>query len=74
MWTKTFWVDTVERTIRTAAQVAVGALTTSVTIYEIDPKAIIGVVAISALTTVLTAIGASGIGDHGTASVIPKEG
>lgn len=73
MWTAHFWKDTVERAIRTAAQVAVGALTTSATIYEVDTKAVIGIVAISTVVSVLTAIGAAGIGDEGTASVLKNE-
>lgn len=73
MWSAFFWKDAIERAIRTAAQVAVGALTTSATIFEIDAKAVVGTIAISTLVSILTSIGASGVGETGTASVLPKE-
>lgn len=72
MWTASFWKDTIERAIRTAAQVAVGALTTSATIYEVDAKAVVGIVAISTVVSVLTSIGAAGVGEQGTASVLKE--
>ena len=73
MWSAFFWKDAIERAIRTAAQVAVGALTTSATIFEIDAKGVVGTIAISTLVSILTSVGASGVGETGTASVLPKK-
>ena len=69
--TATFWLDTLERTIRTAAQAVLGAMVGSqVALDELDWQAILITVATACVLSVLMAIVASGIGEPGTASVL----
>lgn len=69
--TATFWLDTFERAIRTAAQVLFATLTASqVALNELDWQLVgwstIGAVVLSVLMSII----ASGIGEPGTASVL----
>ena len=69
--TATFWLDTLERTIRTAAQALLGALTASqVALDELDWQLVGLTVGTACILSVLMAIVASGIGEPGTASVL----
>jgi hypothetical protein len=69
--TATFWLDTLERTIRTAAQTLLGAITASqVALDELDWQLVGLTVGTASLLAVLMSIVASGIGEPGTASVL----
>lgn len=65
MFTRRFWLDTVERCVRTAAQAAIGAVGTTAVIQEVDWQIVGGTTALATLTAFLLAVaaGASGSGD-----------
>lgn len=74
MFAATFWKSTVERSIRTAAQVLLGFLVVGETgILDVDWEQALGVSGIATLASVLTSIVATGVGDKGTASLV-KDG
>lgn len=69
--TATFWLDTLERVVRTVAQVLLGTMGASqIALDELDWQLIGWSVLGAAIVAVLTAILASGIGEPGTASVL----
>lgn len=64
--TAAFWGATAERAIRTAAQAAIGVLTTNATgLADIDWAAAASVVGVATALSVLTSIVASGVGNAG---------
>lgn len=70
-----FWTDTLERVIRTTAQVAVAVLATPVAMSQagvptsIPWEAVLTATAGAAALTFLTALAGRGVGDHSTASL-----
>lgn len=69
--TGTFWLDALERAIKTAAQVLLGTLGASqVALNELDWQLILWSVIGATVLSVLTSIVSSGIGEPGTASVL----
>lgn len=70
--TATFWLDTLERTIRTVAQVAIGIFTVNKapTPDDVDWTTTWWLLAVTAIGAVLFSVVASGIGEPGTASVL----
>lgn len=69
MRTKAFWLDTLERAVKTAAQavIASGLISTAV---SIDWQAITGIGLTAALLSVLTSIGSARVGDD-SPSLVP---
>ena len=75
--TKQFWTDTLERTVRTAAQTAAAtfggsAVVTAVTDADwasIPWEASLGLTALATLLAFLTALGGKAVGDPSTASL-----
>lgn len=69
MRTKAFWLDTIERAIKTAAQavIASGLISTAV---SIDWQAITGIGLTASLLSVLTSIGSARVGDD-SPSLVP---
>lgn len=69
MRTKTFWLDALERAVKTAAQavIASGLISTAV---SIDWQAITGIGLTSALLSVLTSIASARVGDD-SPSLVP---
>lgn len=71
MWTFPFWKDVAERAIKTTAQTGAGLLSAQgIGVLDIDWKAWVSVVGLTAIYSVLTSIGSAPIGKKGTASVV----
>ena len=74
MFAATFWKSTVERSIRTAAQVLLGFLVVGETgILDVDWDQALSVTGVAVIASILTSVVATGVGDKGTASLV-KEG
>lgn len=74
MFSATFWKSTVERSVRTAAQVLLGFLVVGETgILDVDWEQALSVTGVAVIASILTSIVATGVGDKGTASLV-KEG
>jgi hypothetical protein len=74
MFAATFWKSTVERSIRTAAQVLLGFLVVGETgILDVDWEQALSVTGVAVIASILTSVVATGVGDKGTASLV-KEG
>lgn len=71
--TATFWKDTAERVVSTAAQAAIGVIVVQATIQDVDWANLGGVVGIAAAVSLLKALVASNVGDQGTASLVDTE-
>jgi hypothetical protein len=69
--TLTFWLDALERAIKTAAQTVLGLIGVNVTdVTSLDWKEIAVATAFTTGLSILTSIVSSGIGEPGTASVL----
>lgn len=66
-----FWLDLVERALKTGAQAAAGVLVGS-NILAMDWRQAAAIVGTAVLASVLTSLGSAQIGDVGTASVIRR--
>ncbi len=74
MFTATFWKSTVERSVRTAAQVLLGFLVVGETgVLDVDWEQALSVTGVAVIASILTSVVATGVGDKGTASLV-KEG
>jgi hypothetical protein len=74
MFSATFWKSTVERSIRTAAQVLLGFLVVGETgVLDVDWEQALSVTGVAVIASILTSVVATGVGDKGTASLV-KEG
>ena len=74
MFAATFWKSTVERSIRTAAQVLLGFLVVGQTgVLDVDWEQALSVTGVAVIASILTSVVATGVGDKGTASLV-KEG
>jgi hypothetical protein len=74
MFTATFWKSTVERSVRTAAQVLLGFLVIGETGFlDVDWEQALSVTGVAVIASILTSVVATGVGDKGTASLV-KEG
>jgi hypothetical protein len=74
MFSATFWKSTVERSIRTAAQVLLGFLVVGETgILDVDWEQALSVTGVAVIASILTSVVATGVGDKNTASLV-KEG
>ena len=58
MYTRRFWLDTAERCVRTAAQVAAGVIGTTAVIQEVDWGIVAGTTATATLLSLLMALAA----------------
>jgi hypothetical protein len=70
MFTKKFWMDTVERVVSTTAQAAAGAIGTTAVIQGVDWRVVGGTAATAALLSLLKALYASRRGDPNSASLV----
>lgn len=69
MFTKHFWVDSLERAVKTFAQAAVALLTAGATgLLDVDWTQIASVAGLAAVVSVLTSIGSGTL--HGTPSLV----
>lgn len=74
MWTKKFWMDTLELVLRTMAQALIAVLgTNALGIIGLDWMQTASITATAGLLALLTSIVASQVGDKGTAQFM-KEG
>ena len=74
MFAATFWKSTVERSIRTAAQVLLGFLVVGETgVLDVDWEQALSVTGVAVIASILTSVVATGVGDKGTASLV-KDG
>lgn len=74
MWSKEFWKSTAERALRTLSQVLLSMIVVGETGFlDVDWLQALSVAGLSALASVLMSIVASGMGDHGTASMIRED-
>jgi hypothetical protein len=73
VWTKSFWLDAIERSIKTACQVAAAAIgTTGVGITALDFMGIASVAATAALFSILTSVGSSAATGQHNATLLNK--
>ncbi|KQB85016.1 holin [Corynebacterium oculi] len=72
MWTKGFWVDTVERAIKTLAQALIAVLAVGTPIYDLAWGESLGIAATAAVISVLTSIVSVGVGETDTAAALPR--
>ena len=71
LFAATFWKSTVERSIRTAAQVLLGFLVVGETgILDVDWEQALSVTGVAVIASILTSVVATGVGDKGTASLV----
>ncbi|GLZ76860.1 hypothetical protein Afil01_16670 [Actinorhabdospora filicis] len=71
MWTWNFWKQTLERAIKTAAQVAAALLgVAGMGILDVNWKSIGSIVALAVLASLLTSIATSGIGQTDSPSAV----
>lgn len=73
MWTKIFWMDALDRAIRTFAQALLATVTVGDAIYHVDWQAGLGIAATAAVASVLTSISTSKVGDAETAAIVPMK-
>lgn len=71
MWTRTFWLDTAERAVKTLAQALIAVLAVGTPIYEIAWAEALGIAATAAVISMLTSVASVGVGESGTAAVVP---
>lgn len=70
-FSRVFWVSTLERAVKTAAQSAVGILTVGATgLLDIDWVEVASVVGLAAIVSVLTSIAGSQVGTAGDPSLV----
>ena len=71
LFTKDFWIDTLERAIRTACQAALSAgVIGGVGLFEVDWLNVCGIALVAAIASVLTSVASSGKTD----SISPASG
>ena len=69
MWSAKFWRDAVERTVRTMAQTLLALLgNQAVNVVALDWGQMLSITVGAGIVAVLTAIVATGVGDHESAS------
>lgn len=71
LFTGSFWLDAVERAVKTAAQTVLGLIGTNVTdVTSLDWQEVGIAAAFTTGLSILTSIVSSGIGEPGTASLL----
>lgn len=71
MWTVSFWKQTVERAVRTTAQVALSFWVLGQTSFmDVDWAQVAGVAGLAALTSVLMSLVATGMNDKDNPSMV----
>lgn len=73
MFTTTFWLDTVERAVKTFAQALIATIAVGTPIFDLAWGEGLGIAATATVVSVLTSIASTGVGDKGTASALPGE-
>lgn len=70
MWTKRFWLDALERAIKTGAQVLLGAIAGTATIGTLDWQVVGITTGVAVATSLLTSIVSSRVGSPSDASLV----
>ena len=70
MWTKRFWLDALERAIKTGAQVLLGVISGLTAIDELDWAAVGITVGVAVAASLLTSIISSQVGSPSDASLV----
>ena len=72
LFTKTFWMETIERAIKTSAQFVIGAgiLGEGIDLFTVDLATLGGFALTGAILSALTSLASIGIGSKGSASVV----
>ena len=70
---KRFWLDALERAIKTAAQTAAAVITDAVIIGGVDWRRVASVAAVATIASLLTSIGSHGITGKNSASLVSDE-
>lgn len=74
IFSKAFWVDTVERALKTFAQSLLALLTASnVGSLNVPWPALLSAAGLAALLSVLTSVGGVNVGRQGSPSMVPVE-
>lgn len=74
MFTKEFAVTALERAVRTVAQVLLSMIVVGETGFlDVDWIQALSVAGLAGLASILMSVVATGIGDHGTASLVREE-
>jgi r1t holin len=74
MFTRAFFVDALERALRTAAQALIGVFAAGATgVLDVDWRAAGSAAGLAALVSLLTSVVASGVGIKGTAGLLPSK-
>lgn len=75
MMTRVFWLSTLERLLKTAAQVLLALLASSSTgLLDLDWRAVLATTATAAVASLLTSILSAGIGPTGSPSLVADSG
>ena len=73
MMTRAFWLSTLERLLKTVAQVLLGLLASSSTgLLDLDWRAVLATTATAAAASLLTSILSAGIGPTGSPSLVAE--
>lgn len=74
MWTLTFWKQTVERAVKTAAQAALAFFVVGQTdLYSVDWQIVAGGAAVAAIASILTSLASAPFGQPDSPSLV-KDG
>ncbi|MCI9889079.1 holin [Micrococcales bacterium 31B] len=74
MWTKHFWIDAAERSLKTLAQTLLASGFTDATgILNLDVRAIASVALSAAVLSILSSLVSEGINQRGSASLAPPD-
>ena len=75
MWTKDFWIDTIERAVKTFAQAAVAGIgANAMGVLDVDWLVVVSVAGLAAAVSVLTSIASAPLSTKGTASLVSEVG
>lgn len=74
MRTKAFWIDTLERAVKTFAQALLAVLVVGVPVWDVDWVSALGIALTATIMSVLTSIASGATGDPATASVVDYVG
>lgn len=73
--TKLFWLDAIERSVKTVAQTMVGLLTADnlLGILNVNWETLLSVSALTGLVSILTSVGSAGTGNSASLTVDAKK-
>lgn len=73
MWTRSFWLGTLDRAAKSAAQqlLVLWGASGVLDLLQVDPLPALGVAAGAAVLSVLTSVASARVGDRGSTSLLP---